>query len=222
VYQMDDEYEEENFKNFEYEDKNYENRDYTEDVDEFADDTELCLTFKQEFFALKSWVQGIAEAGLDALKIQSEIDSLTHALPIAQFIARNLIRVDPSYLMEFLNNIEKECRFEGQYHLPSLRANLIIALEAISDMDLFDEMHFDDYSDYDFKRYFYNSDERKFNSDYRLQFWQSEDPYWAPIDKKAKCEIVECLRFIAELDSDFLKHYENERIVRFCTANHIF
>jgi hypothetical protein len=93
------------------------------------------LSFDDKFFAFKSWVQGIAEAGMDALLVQSEIEnSLSQQMPISQFLCKNLIFANPSFIPEFLVRIEKECRYEGIFHKPSLRANLIILISALSDI----------------------------------------------------------------------------------------
>jgi hypothetical protein len=104
------------------------------------------LNLNEKWFALKSWVQGIAETGMDALQLQGDIDVRTsywqgdiekiveYNLPIAQFLFRNLIKIDLSFLPEYLRKIEKDCQFEGVYHKPSLRANLEIMFKAIDEV----------------------------------------------------------------------------------------
>ncbi len=93
---------------------------------------EIELTPEEHFKALKSWVAGIAEAGLNSFSIQDEIDkSLNLMYPIVNFIMRFLIKVDNSFIFEYLSKIERECRFEGERHDTSLIANLIPILDIL-------------------------------------------------------------------------------------------
>ncbi len=64
---------------------------------------EINLTPKEKFVALKSWAMGIAEAGMDALIIQDEIDkSSTLIYPIATRMLKFLAKVDMEFFREFL------------------------------------------------------------------------------------------------------------------------
>jgi hypothetical protein len=93
------------------------------------------LELDEKFFAFKSWVEGIAEAGFGALQLQGELDRLTDkSIPIAQFLWRNLLRLDPALLINFILLIERECKVEGEYHKSSILANLE-ALSSIMDGD---------------------------------------------------------------------------------------
>ncbi|MCP4762862.1 MAG: hypothetical protein GY870_13870, partial [archaeon] len=94
------------------------------------------LTPEEHFKAFKSWVAGIAEAGVDAFEIQDEIDrNLNLMYPIVHFIMQFLVKCDPELISEYLVKIERECRFEGETHIPSLIANLKILFEYFVSMD---------------------------------------------------------------------------------------
>ncbi|MHA1729276.1 MAG: hypothetical protein ACTSWY_11165, partial [Promethearchaeota archaeon] len=83
------------------------------------------LTAEDRLFALRSWVQGIAEAGMDAFKLQGEIDRVANLqYPILDFLMRFLIKADPEsdFIFDYLQKIEKECVFEGERHDVSMIA----------------------------------------------------------------------------------------------------
>ncbi len=94
------------------------------------------LTPEEHFKAFKSWVAGISEAGIKSFKIQDEIDkNLNLMYPIVNFIMKFLVKCDPKFIPEYLAKIERECRFEGKYHIPSLIANLKSLVEIIFSAD---------------------------------------------------------------------------------------
>ena len=95
--------------------------------------TEINLTPEEKFTALKSWTAGIAEAGLNAFRIQDEIDkNLDLLYPISHFLFKFMIKVDRSkFLMQYLTKIERDCMFEGKRHDTSLIANLIPVLNIL-------------------------------------------------------------------------------------------
>ena len=87
---------------------------------------EIKLNPKEKFQALKSWAIGIAEAGRDAFRIQSEIDTSANlAYPMAGFLIRFMTQVDSNFTFEYLSKIEKESVYEGEQHGPYMLANLI-------------------------------------------------------------------------------------------------
>ena len=91
---------------------------------------EIKLTSKEKFNALKSWVAGITEAGLNIFRIQDEIDNNLNLLyPVTRFLLKFMIRVDSDFIPQYIAKIERECMFEGTRHESSLIANLIPILE---------------------------------------------------------------------------------------------
>jgi Leucine-rich repeat (LRR) protein len=88
------------------------------------------LPIEEKFLAFKSWVQGIAEAGLDAFSLQDGIDrNLDLMYPIASFLLKFMIKVETNFIPMFLSKIERECVFNGKMHEPSLFANLEMIIE---------------------------------------------------------------------------------------------
>lgn len=90
------------------------------------------LSPEEHFLALKMWVQGIAESGLDAFRIQSDIEEYAHFLtplsqPLMSFIATHDIRV----FHEYLYKLERECVFEGERHQSSFISNLLPLIDMI-------------------------------------------------------------------------------------------
>jgi hypothetical protein len=86
----------------------------------------ISLELEEKFKALKSWVQGIAEFGIDSLRIQSQIEDYGNIIPISSFLYANLIRFKPnSEIFElFCNYLEKKCYINGEWHFASTTANL--------------------------------------------------------------------------------------------------
>lgn len=85
------------------------------------------LSIDMKFLAFKSWVQGIAEAGIDAFKIQDSIEEYTKLMnPISNRLLQFMVRVDPNFIEFFLRKIEKECSFNGKLHIPSFISNIHI------------------------------------------------------------------------------------------------
>jgi len=98
----------------------------------------LNLDLDEKRKAFTSWVAGIAEAGNDAFFIQAQIeDEAKLAYPILSRLLQFLSRIDPEFISILLLKIQRECRFEGVYHLNSMSANLIPILEMLgSEKDL--------------------------------------------------------------------------------------
>ncbi|MHA1728067.1 MAG: hypothetical protein ACTSWY_04985 [Promethearchaeota archaeon] len=83
------------------------------------------LTPEEKFKAFKMWVAGIAEAGFDAFKIQSQIEQegkliIPITFPLMQFLAS----IDAVFMLEYIGILEKECVYEGELHKSSLISNL--------------------------------------------------------------------------------------------------
>lgn len=91
---------------------------------------EIRLTPEERFFALKSWVQGIAEAGVNAVTIQEDIEHLAHLFnPIGKRLFNFLLKAKIDFIQAFLAQMERDCHFEGEYHKPSIHANLLKMLD---------------------------------------------------------------------------------------------
>lgn len=90
------------------------------------------LVPEEKFFAFNSWVQGIAEAGVNAVSIQENIEHYAHlANPISRRLFNFLLRSKIEFVQEFLSQIERYCHFEGEYHKPSINANLMKLLNIV-------------------------------------------------------------------------------------------
>lgn len=88
--------------------------------------TKIDLDLDEKFFAFKSWVAGIAEAGAFSITIQSDIERFTHLLhPIANRLFNFLLRAKADFIKQFLIQMERECRLDGEYHKPSIHANIL-------------------------------------------------------------------------------------------------
>ncbi|MCP4760418.1 MAG: hypothetical protein GY870_01470 [archaeon] len=84
------------------------------------------LVPEEKFKALKSWVAGIAEAGKDAFRLESDIELEGNLIyPIAGKLLQFMVRIDSDYIYEYLEKVERECRFEGELHEASLMASLM-------------------------------------------------------------------------------------------------
>jgi hypothetical protein len=87
---------------------------------------EIQLELDDKFFAFKSWVAGIAESGVHSITIQSEIEQYGHLFhPIANRLFNFLLRAKTDFIKQFLIQMERECRLDGEYHKPSIHANLL-------------------------------------------------------------------------------------------------
>ena len=87
---------------------------------------EINLTNEEKFIALKSWAAGIAESGIEGIKIQGEIESIANlAYPISGFLLKFLVKVDPDFFHGHFENLKRECMFENVMHEYSFIANLI-------------------------------------------------------------------------------------------------
>jgi hypothetical protein len=93
---------------------------------------EIRLEPEEKFFAFKSWVAGIAEAGVNAITIQSDIEQFGQLIyPIANRIFNFLLKAKTAFIKDFLILMERDCVFEGEYHKPSIHANLFKLLKVM-------------------------------------------------------------------------------------------
>ncbi|MHA1730269.1 MAG: leucine-rich repeat domain-containing protein [Promethearchaeota archaeon] len=93
---------------------------------------EINLDIDEKFKAFKSWVAGIAEAGTDAFKIQTEIDIAAKQMyPLAERILRFMAMADSFFIPEFLLKVAQECVYEGVRHDVCLIANFTPILEML-------------------------------------------------------------------------------------------
>ncbi|MBD3350010.1 MAG: hypothetical protein GF364_00810, partial [Candidatus Lokiarchaeota archaeon] len=91
---------------------------------------EINLSAEEKFKALKSWVAGIAEAGLEAIHIQSQIESYARLMyPLADKILKFLVKIDPIWIFEIINKIERNCIYEGVKYDSYIIVNLIPLLK---------------------------------------------------------------------------------------------
>jgi hypothetical protein len=94
---------------------------------------EITLSPEEKFAAFNSWVAGIAEAGVEAFKIESEIEEMSNlATPIVNRLIRFVSLVDPPTMLDYISKIERECMFEGSRHESSLIANLDPILKSVN------------------------------------------------------------------------------------------
>jgi hypothetical protein len=93
---------------------------------------EIQLDPEEKFFAFRSWVAGIAEAGVNAITIQSNIEQFGQLFyPIANRIFNFLLKAKAAFIQDFLVRMEKDFFYEGEYYQPSINANLIKLLDII-------------------------------------------------------------------------------------------
>ncbi len=104
---------------------------------------EIKLCIEQKFIAFKSWVAGIAEAGLGAFYLQQELDKyLDQVNPIATALIKFMIKVDSEFIWQYMDYIEKTCRFEGEFHKSSLIANCKLVFASLQTMEATEEPKF--------------------------------------------------------------------------------
>jgi hypothetical protein len=94
---------------------------------------EVDLSNDEKFKAFKSWVAGIAEAGVNSIVIQQEIEEYAKFMyPIMNFILGFLVKAKPEFFEIFLENVEKQCKYNGTIHKSSLWANLLPFIQFIN------------------------------------------------------------------------------------------
>lgn len=94
---------------------------------------EINLNPKEKFVALKSWAEGIADAGIDAFTLQTDIDlSAGINFPLTGRLMQFMIKVEPEFLHEFISRTEKNCSVDGVIHKTSFSANFLPLLETIA------------------------------------------------------------------------------------------
>jgi hypothetical protein len=75
------------------------------------------LAPEEKFKAFNSWVAGIAEAGMEAFELQTEIEIANRfAYPITDKLLRFMIHVDPKFIPTYLVKTEQAAFFNGIRH----------------------------------------------------------------------------------------------------------
>lgn len=93
---------------------------------------EVVLTPEERFKALKSWVAGIAEAGMNAFVIQNEIDEVANLhYPIALPLFRFMVMAESTFIFAYIEYLDSSCYFNGTRHEAYLLANLLPVLDMI-------------------------------------------------------------------------------------------
>jgi hypothetical protein len=93
---------------------------------------EIHLAPEEKFLAFRSWVAGIAEAGINAFEIQGEIDTAAHLqYPVTNRLLRFLARADSRFIPTYLEYIDRTATYEGVRHRAYLVASLLPVLEGI-------------------------------------------------------------------------------------------
>ncbi|GAH71015.1 unnamed protein product, partial [marine sediment metagenome] len=99
------------------------------------------LNVDEKWFAFKSWAQGIAESGWNAIDLMSEMDAINPAFPIAHEILSFVVNRDPKYLDEYMSHVEKECKNHkpcvlarlDKIKTENMDANALVTLKAFED-----------------------------------------------------------------------------------------
>jgi hypothetical protein len=106
---------------------------------------EIHLAPREKFKSLKSWVSGIAEAGLNALRISSEdAEAVNKIYPILTKIVRFLMYVDIELIFDLIRIIERESLKEGVLHERFLKINLTpIIMNLVKDGSTFGKWELD-------------------------------------------------------------------------------
>jgi len=85
------------------------------------------LCWEDDWFSLCSWAQGIAEAGVDALYLEGELEENLHSnsTSLVKTLREIYLKfMSMEQIIKHIQKVAKQCRFEGCYHLPSLISNL--------------------------------------------------------------------------------------------------
>ncbi len=93
---------------------------------------EIHLAPEEKFLAFKSWVAGIAEAGINAFEIQGEIDAAAHLqYPVTNRLLRFLARIDSTFISTYIEYVDRTATYEGVRHRAYLVASLLPILEGL-------------------------------------------------------------------------------------------
>ncbi len=93
---------------------------------------EIDLSPEEKFVALKSWAEGIAEAGMNAFTVQNNIDLASGiAAPLTGTLMRFMLKIDSVFLQDYLAYVERICSVDGVVHKTSFVANFLFLLEDI-------------------------------------------------------------------------------------------
>ena len=93
---------------------------------------EIDLNPEEKFVALKSWAEGISEAGMDAFMVQNNIDLASGiTAPLTGTLMRFMLKVDSIFLQDYIAYVERTCSVDGVIHKTSFVANFLSLLEDI-------------------------------------------------------------------------------------------
>jgi hypothetical protein len=99
---------------------------------------------EEKFKAFKSWVAGIAEAGVEAFELQTEIEMANEfAYPITNILLNFLMKVDNKFMQMYLLKTEQDSMFHGVRHEAFLIAKLLPVCNMLL-MDLVQYQHLRD------------------------------------------------------------------------------
>lgn len=94
---------------------------------------EIQLSPEERFIAFRSWVAGIAEAGVDAFEIQGEIDTAAQLqFPITSRLLRFISQVDLTFLPTYLEHVDRMSQHEGVRERSYLLACLLPVLDILA------------------------------------------------------------------------------------------
>jgi len=97
------------------------------------------LCWEDDWFSLCSWAQGIAEAGVDALYLEGEMEENLHSnsTSLVKTLREIYLKfMSMEQIITHIQKVAKQCRFEGCYHLPSLISNLEPIVEFVNGCNL--------------------------------------------------------------------------------------
>ena len=88
--------------------------------------SEVNLNKEEKFFALKSWIEGIAQIGFNSISIQTEIEKYNKLLmPISHRLFRFVALAHPEIIEDYLIFTEKQSMYGGKRHDSSFNLNII-------------------------------------------------------------------------------------------------
>jgi Leucine-rich repeat (LRR) protein len=85
---------------------------------------QIKLTPEEHFFALSSWVQGIAETGEEFIRNLEMLQPYPTFFRIIKDLIQFILLYDTRFIQQYLSRVEKECQMNGKPHIPSLIASL--------------------------------------------------------------------------------------------------
>jgi hypothetical protein len=123
---------------------------YSREFESLRRDSIKTLSHEELYFSLKSWVQGLAEAGFDSILIQYEFedDWLEGTNSIAAALFYFLMKENDSFLDDYFNHLRDSCIQNGEMNLKELK----LKIQKLLDMFTLDD------NDWYFIDFLYNDD----------------------------------------------------------------